>query len=134
MSLVPIGSQKGDSPKTPTLRQYWSQKQGKVPVCSVVKIIFLPNKAPNYTLVAEHGFRVSVLEDNPIHGIISDSLEEWSQEDVVLTIRIDNGEKGYWSLCSDTNESATWNKKDWGYKITLNEKTQTRTKTKAVRP
>lgn len=134
MPQVPIGSQKGDSPKTPTLRQYYTQKQGNVPPRSLVTIVFRPNKVPNYSMVSEHGFRVSVMEDNPLHSIITDSLEHWSEDGVSLFIQIDDGQKGYWTLCTDTNESCSWEEKAWGYKIVGEEKRKTRPSSKAARP
>lgn len=128
MPNVPLGSQKTDQATTPTLRQWAKRNDGKCPNQSTVTVIFLPNKAPNYTLVCEHGFRVSVLEDNPLHGIISDGLADWSSELSCLVVEIVNGEKGHWNLAVNTDELCDWEEKNWGYKITVKEKPKSRTK------
>ena len=97
MSLVTFGSQKGDQPKTPTLRQFHKQ-HGKTPDQSHVKTIFLPNKLPYYTLITDHGFKVVVMEDNPLHGVITDSLDQWATDQVRLVVVVMDGEKGVWAL------------------------------------
>lgn len=128
MPNIPIGSQKGDSPKTPTLRQFWKQKEGKIPNTSYIKIVFPPRKVPNYSLVTEAGYRVSVLEDNPLHNIIRDGLPTWIEDGTVLAVQVDDGEKGHWSLVSLSNETGSWEEKDWGYKVEITTTTKTRRK------
>lgn len=130
MAFIDYGSQKTDRPKTPTLREY-HKKNGNSPNRSSVVIIFKPNKAPNYSLVTDHGFRVSVLEDNPLHGILTDSLEDWSKVNTFLAVQVDNGEKGEWTLVGDTDRTSVWEVFDWGYKL-QEEKPSTRTR-KAAR-
>lgn len=116
MSLAPIGTQKSDRPQTPTLRQYFKQK-GKCPNQSFVKTIFRPNKLPYWTLITDHDFKVVVSEDNPLHGVITDTIQQWETDNSCLVVVVDNGEKGHWSLSLDTDQNASWESKDWGFTI-----------------
>lgn len=129
MPNVPIGSQKTDTAKTPTLRQWFKAKEGNVPQASVVTVIFKPNKAPNYTLVCDHGFRVSILEDNPLFNALVSETEKWQSEEACLMVEIDDGSKGAFTLSLNTNELCEWEEFTWGYKLSVKNKPQTRTKT-----
>ena len=116
MALASLGKQHGDRPITPTLRQY-AKKNGKAPNHSHVKTIFRPNKLPYYTLITDHDFKVVVAEDNPLHGVITDHLEQWSKNGQVLVVVVENGDKGIWSLSEDTDDNADWEERDWGFSI-----------------
>lgn len=116
MALANLGSQKGDRPTTPTLRQY-AKKNGNAPNHSHVKTIFKPNKLPYYTLITDHDFKVVVSEDNPLHGVITDNLEQWAKNGQVLVVVVENGDKGFWSLSEDTDDSGEWEERDWGFSI-----------------
>lgn len=128
MANVPIGSQKTDSAQTPTLRQFAKKYPDRRPKICTVSVIFLPNKAPNYTFVVDTGFRVSILEDNPLHGVISDSVERWMADCTCLVIQPTDWEKGHFELCENTDELCDWDEKTWGYKLTVKEKQKTRAK------
>lgn len=117
MALRSLGSQNTDQPKTPTLRQFWKLKDGKVAKSHLVTILFKPNKAPNYSLIVEVGFRVSILEDNPLHKIIADSIAEWTENEVPLYLTITNGEKGQFELSESDHETIEWNEYSWGWKM-----------------
>lgn len=108
-----LGSQKGDSAKTPTLRQYYAQ-HGSAPKLSYVKIVFKPNKSPAFGLVTDHGFRVNVYEDSPLHGVLTTELDDWELHNVCLYVQVDNAEKGYWTLCIDETKQTTWEPLSWG--------------------
>lgn len=108
-----LGSQKGDSLKTPTLRQYYAQ-HGSAPSLSHVKIIFKPNKSPAFGLVTDHGFRVNVYEDSPLHGVLTSEMDDWELHNVCLYVQVDDAEKGYWTLCIDETKRTTWEPLSWG--------------------
>lgn len=132
MALRSLGSQDTDQPKTPTLRQYCAQKGGKIAQNHLVKIVFKPNKAPNYSLVTETGFRVSVLEDNPLHKIFTDSLPEWDMGNVPLYVKVVDGSKGKFEVLESDDERITWNEYSWGWKLEDLEKVKTRGKEKGT--
>lgn len=123
MALTSIGSQSSDQPKTPTLRQFYKQ-HGTAPNRSHVKTIFFPNRLPYYTLITDHNFKVVVSEDNPLHGVITDGMEEWATNQVHLVVVVEDGEKGSWSLSIDTDENSDYEEMAWGYRVSLVKKTQ----------
>lgn len=124
MAIVELGKQKTDRPQTPTLRQ-WAKNRETFPGQSHVTTIFKPNKLPYWTLIVDHGFKVVVQEDNPLHGVITDSLDDWFKEDGALVVVLHDVEKGSWSLGMDTNENADWEEFQWGYKCTIKNKPPT---------
>lgn len=134
MAKQTLGSQKTDAPKTPTLRQYFQAKDGKVPIDNLVSIVFKPNKAPNWSFVTEHNFRVSILEDNPLHSVISDGIDEWIENGTVLYVRVTNGSKGQFELILEDEETTEWEVFDWGYKASELVRTKTRQGKKTARP
>lgn len=118
MPFTELGSQNGDSPKTPTLRAYWRSKEGqKIPTTHPVKIVFRPNKAPNWSFVTESNFRVSVLEDNPLHSAITNHMDEWANESMGLFIEITDGAKGQWKLVASDTTGMDWEEMTWGFKV-----------------
>lgn len=127
MPFQEIGSQTGDQPKTPTLRQY-AAKGGQFPKANTVSVIFKPGKLPNWSMVADNKFRVTVYEDNPLHGAITDSIEEWVNSCACLSIMVVDGLKGEWSLAINTDESVDWKEFSWGYKAEIMEKPKTRSR------
>lgn len=119
MAYVEHGSQQGDSKKTETLRQYIARVATKADWRSSVKVVFKPNTYGGYSLVTDHKFRVEVREDNPLHGVISDNLEDWAKNNISLWVRVINPEKVSWSLVESTDDIAEWEEKPWGYTLTL---------------
>lgn len=123
-----LGSQSTDSPKTPTLRQYYKQKGGAVPKTSFVKLIFNPGKYGGYSLTTDHNFRVSILEDNPLHGYLTDHLVIHADNEDALFVRILDGGKGSFELYVSDSETASWEEKQWGFLAKINQKTETKKK------
>lgn len=123
MSGQVLGSQSSDSARTPTLRQFYKQKDGKVPSTSFVKLIFKPGKGGGYGFVTDHNFRVTVLEDNPLHGHLTDNLAIYADNEDALFVRILDGSKGSWELFIADSETASWEELTWGFKATINQKT-----------
>lgn len=121
MSYVSIGSQKTDRPTTPTLRQYLKQSGGVCPKATNVTVIFKPGNFGGWSLVCDGRFRVQILEDNPLHGILTDSIPTWSEEDSTLVVRVEDGSKPEWELSINTDSSSTWQEFDWGYKLTCDQ-------------
>jgi hypothetical protein len=122
MALQTLGSQSGDTAKTPTLRQYAKNRDGKVPQISSVKTIFSPAKFGNYTLLTDHNFRVQVSEENELHGIITDHIEEWIKTDTSLFVKIVDGLMGEWELTLNTDESSVWTEKEWGWTLEIKDR------------
>lgn len=122
MALAPIGSQTGDSPKTPTLRQYIQQNGGKAPNRSTVKIIFPPGKYETFTLLTDHGFRVSVDSNSPMFEVMKEQIDGWCLGCSSLVVSVDDVEKVQWSLNIDTDEAADWEVFTWGWKLDLQPK------------
>lgn len=117
MATVSLGTQRTDRPQTPTLRQYY-KGNGKLPIKSYVKTIFKPNKLPYWTIITDHDFKVVVSEDNPLHGVITDSIEQWEKDGSCLVITPDQEQIGAWDLGLDTDNNSTWRVMDWGYSLT----------------
>lgn len=126
MAYVPIGNQETDSPKTPTLRQFSKLYPDRRPKVCTVTTIFLPGRYPNLTLVTETGFKVSILEDNPMYSVIRSSVEDWSNGLVCLVIIPSDWEKGSFDVSINTDECADWEAKSWGYRLTVKEKPKSR--------
>lgn len=123
MSGTTLGSQSSDSARTPTLRQFYKQNNGTVPNHSFVKLIFKPGKSGGYGLLTDHNFRVTVLEDNPLYGILRDQLVMFADNEDALFVRILDGSKGSFELYLSDTETASWEEMTWGFKATLNQKT-----------
>lgn len=128
MAYVPIGSQKTDTPQTPTLRQFAKRYPDRRPKVCTVAIIFKPGQFPNYTFTTDTGFKVSILEDNPLFNAISAGIETWMADDACLVIIPTNWEKGSFDVSVNTDELCEWEEKNWGYKLTVKEKPKNRAK------
>lgn len=128
MPYVPIGSQKTDSDKTPTLRQYIAKCEGKCPDKSFVKIIFLPGKIPNYSLVTDHNFRVSILSGNDLFRAITENIEEWGESGASLVVLPDKDRPGAFELAVDSDSTSDWERTSWGFKLDLKPPKKTRSK------
>jgi len=118
MALHSVGSQSSDQPKTPTLRQFY-KLNGKCPDRSHIKTIFKPNRLPYFTFITDHNFKVVVSEENPLHKIILDTLDEWVDSQCHLVVVVDDGEKGHWSLSVDTDENTDCEEMSWGFRGTM---------------
>lgn len=128
MSGQVLGTQSSDTAKTPTLRQFYKLRNGDCPKTSFVKIVFNPGKYGGYSLVTDHNFRVQVMEDNPLHGVLTDNLPLFADNNDAIFVRILDGEKGSWELFVHENETADWEEKSWGRTAKITTKTETKKK------
>lgn len=108
-----------------TLAKYCKEKGDNVPPRSIVKVALFPNKFANYTFVTEHNFKVLVYEDNPLYARLEDFLVRLHDNQEALFIRVVDTKKAWWQFEIDTDESATWEKNDYGYKSTITPKKNT---------
>ena len=132
MAYESLGTQTGDSPKTPTLRQYIKQHGGKCPQSSNVKIIFKPGKYGGFSIVTDHNYRVQVLEDNPLHGYLLENIDSLQQEEATLVVRVSDTERVQWELTRSTDDNSSWNEFSWVYKLALMPRKPTLGKTGAT--
>lgn len=117
-----FASQASDREKTPTLRQFLKESEGVYPQVSPVRIIFKPSKYAQFSLITDHGFRVSVPKSSPVFGVLETQIDEFIAGDVCVGVRVDNPEKCSWTLVHLETESADWAHFDWGYKIEIGAK------------
>lgn len=108
-----IGSQTGDSDKTPTLRQ-WLQTHDKVPNRCYVKTIFLPNKSGSYGLVTDTGFRVSVPETSPLFPVFRGIYDDIVGTSMCLFINVTDTGRCHWQLESCDRHDTEWEETTWG--------------------
>ncbi len=111
-----IGSQKSDSTKTPTLRQYYNAN-GSAPEMSYVKRIFKPNKTNSYALITDHDFRVNVPEDSEVYTVMNIELQSWALNDVALFVKVDDAAKGSFSVGIDDECRTVWRENEYGYHV-----------------
>lgn len=112
-----LGTQKGDSKKTPTLRQYIKNGGGKVSITSLVKIVFKPTDYSGYSLVSDHDYRVEVLSTNPLADYLRDHLQIHSDQGDSLRIRVVNPAKCEWELEVTDDYTCEWTEYKWGWKL-----------------
>lgn len=113
-------SQRGDTPKTPTLSQYAKAKGIEAtPHRSFVKIIFKPNQYSGYSLVTGHGFRVSMADDPEKNLAMAECLDQVLQDGSALFVVIEDGVKGWWTLEVSDSETANYEEKSFGYSCTI---------------
>lgn len=111
------GSQSTDQARTPMLREWCKQQEGKIANLHLVKTIFNPGRGDNYGVITESGFRVNVYPTSPLYSFFRDELQEELTSDPSFFVRIDNSEKGQWSLVSQESTLCSWVATDWGYKV-----------------
>lgn len=124
MSYKSVGSQTGDKPRIPTLRQYLKETEGKVSELSVVSVIFKPSKYGGYTLTCDNKFRVEIAKGTPLHKAVEESLPTWHEEGTSLGVTVTDTEKVVWSLVEVEGYEATWEEAPWGYKVTEHKKSK----------
>lgn len=108
-----IGSQSGDSEKTPTLRQ-WLQTHDRVPNRCYVKTVFLPNKSGSFGLVTDTGFRVSVPESSPLFPTLRGIYDDIYGTGMCLFINVTDTERCHWQLESCDRHDTEWEETSWG--------------------
>jgi len=119
MTIVSVEHEEKSGGKTPTLRQWLKDGNGKHPKQSNVRVIFKPGKYDQYGLVADHGFRVSVPNTSKLYSWLEENLEPAMGNNDTLVICITDAEKAYWTLGTDTDQSSDWEEADWGYKSSI---------------
>ena len=107
---------KSDSPKTPTLRQWYRNNDGKIPHRSYVKTIFSPSKYSGYSFITEHGFKVVLDKESENNDLIDSIIGSVIEESHTLFVAIVDGSKGEWELERDEINVCQWSEHDWGYR------------------
>lgn len=110
---------KSDSPKTPTLRQWYKNNEGKVPAKCSIKTIFSPGKYAGYTFLTEHGFKVTLSKESQFNDVFDIRLNELMGNDTALFVAIIDGNKGEWELEASDTERASWEEFEWGFKLAI---------------
>lgn len=115
MGLKSFGTQKGDSPRTPTLRQYI--KSGKaIPGRNYVNLMFKPNDFGQIGLITSSGFRVTVSEESPLYGALIECYENLIEASITLVVVVTDIEKCVWELSEDEDNLTEWEEHNWGFK------------------
>lgn len=117
MSTTVIGSQSGDSEKTPTLREYL-KRVGKVPQRCYVKTVFLPKQSGSYGLVCDPGFRVSIPESSPLFPTFRALYEDIESTSLCLFVHVTDTERVHWQLESCDRNITEWETAAWGLRST----------------
>ena len=130
MAYTVLGQQDGDSPKTPTLRQYLKKTGGVVSQSTVVSLIFKPSKWGGWTLNCDNKFRVEVLEDNPMYKYLNENIDLLCEDGTSLAVLVTDTQKVQWQLAGQDDYTANWEQFNWGYKVTGHKKTKTSTDNK----
>lgn len=113
MSSQLIGSQEGDSERTPTLRQYL-QKHGKVAQRCYVRTIFLPSKTGSFGLVCDPGFRISIPESSPLFPIFRSLFDDIERTSLCLFVHVTDTERCHWQLESCDQNITEWESMTYG--------------------
>lgn len=109
-----LGGQKGDAPKTPTLRQFIKSGQTVV-TNNYVNRIFLPGDYHQITLVTSTGWRVLVGETNPLYGDLLSCFDSLVDESICLMIVVTDVEKCIWEIYDKDDALTTWKREEWGF-------------------
>lgn len=113
---IVLGQGNSDVPKLPMLKEF-VKKNGTCPNISYVRTILSPNKFPQFTLILDAGFRVSVYEDNPLHGELTRGLSTFEDDKTCLYIQMRDKEKLEWNLCVDETKQTEWETKPYGLTV-----------------
>ena len=119
MPSVPIGSRNSGETKTPTLRQFIQNNNGKFPTQSNVKVIFNPNDYGSYTFITDHNFRVQLEKGSDTALEFGAMVENLISEEATLVIIPIVEKKISFELGINTDSNSEWVVMDWGYKCTL---------------
>lgn len=136
MGIQNWGEHDGKGESTPTLRQY-AKSVESIAKQTPVTIVFKPNKFPNYTLVCDGKFRVSIPEGSELFDLLEVQLEQVVADETCLVVstELESARKGIFSLGVDTNENTAWEETNWGITGKVKNKTKARgqrRKTKSV--
>lgn len=112
-----IGTFDAQPPRTPTLREYLKANPNPLPKLCFVERIFLPNRFPNVTFIAEQGFRVSLrLGDSDMETLLK-SLSSAADDGYALFIAPDEDSPALFNLLIESAFAAEWETFDWGYTL-----------------
>lgn len=115
MGTLTWGEHDGKGENTPTLRQY-AKSVESIAKETPVTIIFFPNKFPNYTLVCDGKFRVSIPEGSELYDLLEVQIEQVIADETYLVVgtQLESARKGVFTLGVNTNENTVWEKTTWG--------------------
>lgn len=122
MSRQILGSGDDERPPTLMLKDFALLNPGKLPVASHVKIIFLPTKVPNYSLITDHEFRVNIHRTSPLFQLFLDELHQWEKEGIVLQVLPSSDKPGDFSLAIEDARVCDWRIENWGYRLSPDRK------------
>jgi len=109
-----IGGQKGDAPKTPTLRQF-IKAGNEIVTNNYVNRIFLPGDYHQITLVTSTGWRVLVGESNPLYGDLLALFDSIVDSTTCLVIQVTDTERCVWEVFDKDDAITKWKKEPWGF-------------------
>lgn len=121
MSYSVIGSSQDGYLKTPTLSQL-RKDSITVPEISPVVRIFKPSLGACWSFLTEFPYKVNVYKQTGLFQSISDSIDDFRSENIVLAIRAPEPSSAVFELVILENESATWEITDWGYVLTIEQR------------
>lgn len=120
MAIATIGEKNDGDRKTPTLRQYIKNNDGRYPIQSNVKVIFKPNKYGGHTFITDHDFKVQLESGSGTDELMSLSIETFQEEEATLVIQpIVDGKKVSFLVGQDTDSNSSWEAFEWGWKCNL---------------
>lgn len=120
MAIAPIGQKNDGDRKTPTLRQYIKENDGRHPIQSNVKVVFKPNKYGGYTFITDHNFKVQLETGSATNGLIDVGIDGFREDESTLVVIPEvDGKKVSFSIGLDTDQNSTWEEFDWGWKCSL---------------
>lgn len=127
MKFNVIGSSRDGYLKAPTLLQI-VKDEIEFPTVSIVQRVFRPSTGACWSFLTEVPYRVNVYESSPLFNTILHTIDDMASDGLAIAIHVPNIRKPEYELVTLENESATWERKDWGYELKLEER---KPKTKA---
>ncbi len=117
MPRYTLGFGDDSRPRTPTLREYAEEMNNVLPEVSFVRIIFLPTKVPNLSLITDHDFRVNIHRTTDLFHPLLSSLEDYRISEAALLVIPSQTAIGSFDVALDDDYVVRWEKLDWGYKL-----------------
>jgi len=120
MAIATIGQENSGDRRTPTLRQYIKNNDGRYPIQSNVKVIFKPNKFGGHTFITDHDFKVQLEQGSATDELMTLTIETLMEEEATLVIQpVVSGKKISFLVGQDTDQNSSWQEFDWGWKCSL---------------
>ncbi len=120
MAIATIGTENTGDRKTPTLRQYIKENEGRYPIQSNVKVIFKPNTYGGHTFITDHDFKVQLESGSATDELMALTIETLQEEEATLVIQpVVNGKKISFLVGQDTDQNSKWESFEWGWKCSL---------------